>query len=77
MHTLKVERIVIYIFLEHATYKAKLFSQNIKTIVKCLLLIKKLKKSNEEDEQASKTAHEKWVEGYNYFLTQEGQDVYH
>jgi hypothetical protein len=38
---------------------------------------KKLKKSNEEDEQASKTANEKWVEGYNYFLTQEGQDVYH
>jgi hypothetical protein len=38
---------------------------------------KKLKKSNEEDEQASKTANEKWVEGYNYFLSQEGQDDHH
>jgi hypothetical protein len=38
---------------------------------------KKLKKSNEEDEHRNKTANEKWVEGYNYFLSQEGQDEHH
>ena len=37
----------------------------------------KFKKSNEEDEKANKTAYEKWVEGYNSFLSQEGQDEYH
>jgi hypothetical protein len=35
---------------------------------------KKLKKSNDEEEHRNKTANEKWVEGYNYFLSQEGQD---
>jgi len=29
---------------------------------------KKLKKSNDEEEHRNKTANEKWVEGYNYFL---------
>ena len=35
---------------------------------------KKLKKSNDKEEHRNKTANEKWVEGYNYFLSQEGQD---
>jgi hypothetical protein len=35
---------------------------------------KKLKKSNDEEEHRNKTANEKWVEGYNYFLSQEGQE---
>jgi hypothetical protein len=35
---------------------------------------KKLKKSNDEEEHRNKTANEKWVEGYNYFLSQEGKD---
>ena len=35
---------------------------------------KKLKKSNDKEEHRNKTANEKWVEGYNYFLSQEGQE---
>ena len=35
---------------------------------------KKLKKSNDKEEHRNKTANEKWVEGYNYFLSQEGQN---
>ena len=35
---------------------------------------KKLKKSNDEEVHRNKTANEKWVEGYNYFLSQEGQE---
>jgi hypothetical protein len=34
---------------------------------------KKLKKSNDEEEHRNKTDNEKW-EGYNYFLSKEGQD---
>jgi hypothetical protein len=35
---------------------------------------KKLKKSNDKEEHRNKTANERWVEGYNYFLSQEGQE---
>ena len=35
---------------------------------------KKSQKSNDEEEHRNKTANEKWVEGYNYFLSQEGQE---
>jgi hypothetical protein len=35
---------------------------------------KKLKKSNDEEEHRNKTANEKWVEGYNYFFSQKGQE---
>jgi hypothetical protein len=35
---------------------------------------KKVNKSNDKEEHRNKTANEKWVEGYNYFLSQEGKD---
>jgi hypothetical protein len=35
---------------------------------------KKLKKSNDEEEHRNKTANEKWVKRYNYFLSKEGQE---
>jgi hypothetical protein len=35
---------------------------------------KKVNKSNDEDEDRNKTANEKWIEEYNYFWSQEGQE---
>jgi len=58
--------------IEYARYKVKKLKQNSHSIMSSPR--KKLKKSNEEEEDRNKTANEKWVEGYNYFLSQEGQD---
>ena len=56
---------------EYARYKVKKLKQNNHCISSPC---KKLKKSNDKEEHRHKTANEKWVEGYNYFLSQEGQE---
>jgi hypothetical protein len=57
---------------EYARYKGKTLKQNNHCIMSSPH--KKFKKSNDEEEHRNKTANEKWVEGYNYFLSQEGKD---
>ena len=64
---------MIHIFLEN-TLDTKVRNENKITIGIKSSPRKKLKMSNDEEEHSSKTAKEKWVEGYNYFWSQEGQE---
>jgi hypothetical protein len=59
---------------EYARYKGKKLKQNNHCIMSSPR--KKVNKSNDEEEHRNKTANEKWIEGYNYFWSQESQEEY-